>query len=788
MHYYFESQENCLEQLYTELEKNRVVILKGPEGSGKTTVANKVSIEGYISLKITGKISDSLTELAPFKKLPIFKNIKLVKNILDSAEVLASLFPISPSSGTLVDRWLNIDAEKIIKYFAESNQNFLLIIDSISKIDSLSIQLIQILIDNINFYPNLKILIVDDQENIFNSHSISEVHIPALTLKDLKLLDYNFTPSSNILSIPVSILIYLRRENKITDLDYKEFIQKDLNEKMNKSNINWCHKLVVKLVNAHSNFSDMKWVSIKIIAQYMLRYNILYTEDLIVELVNLGIFEEENNYVRLSNLYISIPKEYYIETNSKEEIYIYLDYLEKYAPFLYYEKYKNYKLIGNDEQAYLNAFLHFSTTVKEKGISSISPSIINFLKNFETNSAFVVLEQSLKYYTQNYYMECFHELDSFIEFQKNTGEFIYSSEIFAELSYFWALSLARKVTSNIDDGTRKITLDDVKFLKKISMKNRNNVELSLRIKQAILILSLEIHRKQKNWMNTSAPKMFNEIYESYSSQITYSIAKYKNYWQYKQTIFLAKIEMLENISDDSLQKILEKCTYMLEKEKEKYPSSYIKTASNYSTLLFWNGNSKEAEEVAEKIIRFIEKLDVDPTNWGVVYLLHLIYNYLEHKKVDNNLFERFNNLIWNNSDALRKLHEHFLCISNYSMLLYEYTGDIVQPIKNIERALELKTKTNYDEYVLRTNLGLLYFINGQNSQAKSEEKKCSQLIKDRVPYVWQYMIYRNEELLRLYSSKKNKDLSLTKDIISIQKVPNSCSRLVFFSDIAYWSD
>jgi hypothetical protein len=788
MDYNFEFQQDCVEQLYTVLEKNSVVILKGPEGSGKTTVANKISIEGYTSLNLTGEFSDSLTELAPFKKLSIFKNIKLAKNILDSAEVLASLFPISPSSGTLVDRWLNIDAEKIIKYFAESNQNFLLIIDSISKIDSLSIQLIQILIDNINCYRNLKILIVDDQENIFNSHSIPEINIQSLTPKDLKLLDYKFKPSSNLLSIPVSILIYLKRENKITDLDYKEFLQKDLNEKMNKSNINWEHKLVVKLVNAHSNFSEMKWVSIKIIAQYMLRYNILYTEDLIVELVNLGIFEEENNYVRLSNIYISIPKENYIETNSKEEIYIYLDYLEKHAPFLYYEKYKNYKLIGNHEQAYLNAFLHFSTTVKEKGISSVSPAIINFLKNYETNSAFVVLEQALKYYTQNYYMECFHELDSFIESQKNSGEFIYSSEIFAELSYFWALSLARKVTSNIDDGTRKITLEDVKFLKKLSMKNRNNVELSLRIKQAILILSLEIHREQKNWMNTSAPKLFNEIYENYSAQITYSIAKYKNYWQYKRTIFLAKIEMLENISDDSLQKTLEKCTYILEKEKEKYPSSYIKTASNYSTLLFWNGNSKQAEEITEKIICFIEKLDIDPTNWGVVYLLQLIYNYLEREIVDDTLFKRFNNLIWNNSDALRKLHEHFLCISNYSLLLYEYTGDIIQPIKNIERALESKTKTNYDEYVLRTNLGLLYFINGQNAQASLEEKRCSQLIKERVPYVWQYMIYRNEELLRLYSSKKNNDLNFTNEIVSIQKVPSSCSRLVFFSDIAYWSD
>lgn len=288
--------------------------------------------------------------------------------------------------------------------------------------------------------------------------------------------------------------------------------------------------------------------------------------------------------------------------NAEDRSYIYLDYVEKNAPFLYYEKYQHYHFIGNNELAVKNAVLAYSQRMREEGASQITEELLKFIGQNESLQA--MLKKLYTSYCSNQYSVAFHVADSFLENMQ--GNFYsYSIEIIGEISYLRALSLLRSI-NRPTLNTRYVEHEDIHFIQRIlDALGDINVDLSSRLRESLMLLSN--NNLKNNEGHQIVTQIFDNLYKTYQIQIFATPPKYMSFWQIRQAVLLSKINLLKTDRFTNNATVLERSFLLLQQYKDKYHKYYLKLACNYAGSLFMHGEYTKAARITEEAISFIEQ-------------------------------------------------------------------------------------------------------------------------------------------------------------------------------------
>ncbi|MDR2832079.1 MAG: tetratricopeptide repeat protein [Streptococcaceae bacterium] len=775
----FEFQQNCIQDIINKFEEQPIVYLNGDSGTGKTTISQQVELPNYEKLYLVGDPTIFLTDLGVFKRSSLFNFQEGIKKALDVTEVLASLFPPAQVGISKVNETLNIDSEFILKEL-HGNRNILLIIDNYLQIDILSQSLISQVVEEIRCFPRIKILFVG------NNEKRNTILIPPLSINDLEKL--GFDKNSTINKVPLNILLYLSKNHNVSNVasypQIIDYLNADFLKKIRKFEENSLEKFILEVVYLYSGSGSNEWVDIATIVTYLIQKKITRIDALIDSLISLFLLEIDSSdkFIRFNTLYNSIRIGNFLSSNLEEELNGYIDYIEQFAPFSYFDKFQAYSLIGNydlTEKNALQCYLQFSL---EQGKEFIPTKVKEYLKKLNTPIVSVVVE-SLELYTNNIYDKSFHLTDSFIE-NLQGSYFPYPIEIIGNLFYLRALSLARAITQ--EPGTLYISNEHIKSIQMISKRVKNiNSELYLRLKKAELILKID---SKSLFDKKGFKKDFDVIVGEYDFKITSSLARYKKYWQKELSILFSLVGMID-LDVDKEEYILRRSFHILNSQKEFLPKSYIRAASNYAATNFKKGDYQNAINISERVLEFIDYKG-EVLNWGVVPQLHMIYMAFNGQDIKQQ-FGKFNDLIWNIPEALGKLHEKYICISNHSLLLCAINDSAKQSIELMELTLEKAPRDNYDRYLFYTNLGALYYLDGNSKKASSYEQKALEVIEEGIDcLIEKDLIKRNEILQQIYSgniSSNSKEI-LTTIFDSTETKNKFYFKLGFFSDIAYWSN
>ena len=775
----FEFQQNCIQDIINKFEEQSIVCLNGDSGTGKTTISQQIELPNYEKSYLVGDPTIFLTDFGVFKRSNLFNLQNELKKVLDATEIIASLFPPVQVGVSKVNEALSFDPEFVLKEL-QGDRNLLIVIDNYSLIDILSQTLISQVIENIRRFPRIKILFIgiDEKRNT--------ILVPPLTINDLDELglDKNLA----IEKVPLNILLYLSKNNnssKVTSYSQTiDYLSNDFSEKLHKIEESSLQKFILEVVYLYSGSGNNEWVEVATIVTYLIQKKIMHIDSLINSLVSMFLLEINPNgkFVRFNTLYNSIDIGDFLPNNLEEELNGYIDYIEQFAPFSYFEKFQAYSLIGNYDLAEKNALQCYLQFSLEQGKEFIPTKVKEYLKKLNTSIVSVVVE-SLELYTNNIYDKSFHLTDSFIE-NLQGNYFPYPIEIIGNLFYLRALSLARAITQ--EPGTMHISKEYIENTEKISKRVKSiNSELYLRLKKAELILKID---SQDLFEKKEFEKDFDFIVAEYDFKIANSLARYKKYWQKELSILFSLVGMID-LDGDKEEYILRRSFHILDSQKEFLPKSYIRAASNYAATNFKKGDYQNAVKISEKVLEFIDYRGED-LNWGVVSLLHIIYMVFNGQDIKQQ-FEKFNDLIWNIPEALEKLHEKYICLSNHSLLLCAINDSPKQSIELMELTLEKAPRDNYDRYLFYTNLGALYYLDGNSKKASSYEQKALEVIEEGIDYLIEKdLIKRNEILQKIYSgniSSNSKEI-LTTIFDSTETKNKFYFKLGFFSDIAYWSN
>lgn len=236
-------------------------------------------------------------------------------------------------------------------------------------------------------------------------------------------------------------------------------------------------------------------------------------------LIKVDFIEMSNNkqYVSLHNKYLEYITKELRNISDNDRTFIYLDFLERNAPFMYYEKYLSYVHIGNIDLALKNAMLAYSQLMREQGITSTTNQLLRFIESTGSFEIKEILEQVFTQFVHHNYQNAFHIVDSFIE-NLQGNYYAFSVEFIAELSYIRALSLARSINRKTT-GDRHIFEADITHLEKIlGSLNDINIDLSTRLQEAILVLSNDILDSNKVNERESPTKIFDQLYKIYQKK------------------------------------------------------------------------------------------------------------------------------------------------------------------------------------------------------------------------------------------------------------------------------
>ncbi|WFR61600.1 hypothetical protein P9222_24835 [Paenibacillus amylolyticus] len=159
---------------------------------------------------------------------------------------------------------------------------------------------------------------------------------------------------------------------------------------------------------------------------------------------------------------------------------------------------------------------------------------------------------------------------------------------------------------------------------------------------------------------------------------------------------------------------------------------------------------------------------------------------------DNDTFNSYNEQIWQDEVARSNLHEEFICISNYALLLLSLddpckTRDAAQYLEETLKYTNEFTDP-YDLYLLTTNLGVATYLSGDIEQAITTEKQCESILARGIAYFDNDLLRKRHEAL-LYYYQHNKNRSHVLQILNDTNDYNSnYYRIGLFSNIEYWAD
>ncbi len=784
----YEFQKKSKKKLLKQLQEVNHLILSGDNGSGKSCIISTLELQGYNKCILSGKIENKFEELGVFKATPMYsikrKYIKPTKEVLTVLSSFLGIDAAVSSVYNLIESALPADS----LYFIEQMKSpTLLIIDHIELMDSSSLHLIEQIIKlaEMNYFEDLKLVIVQNNNSNYFNVEYPIIKLGNILKKDCEALGIN-SNTKQYRDIPLTVILDYSKNNEASSL--QEYISSKFESITKRLKKNSESTFLLQTLYLYQSFTSEPWIQCTTLKSHLHQNRFFEFQTYVSFLIECKVIKKskDSRFISLEERYIPYLNSYFKHIEVEERSYVYLDYLDQKEPFNYYDKYVHYFYLNNKELAVKNAFLAYAQLVKEHGTSPTTNKILEFTKTQGNPILAKLFKDVYTAYSHNSYMETFHHAESFLE-NLQGHYYAYSLEIVCELYYIKSLSLTRSINRE-SERTRHIEERDIEKLQKLAKEVEGiNTELYCRLLEAILILSNAIRNSE---LSSLTADIYHKIYSIYHTQISKSSPKTVEFWMIRLASLLGKIDMLKEMSGIDEVPIMERAYNTITQYKLKYPHQFLRVSCNYAGVLYANENYPESLHILNDAISFIEKKQ--SRGWGIIYQMKAIFSLASGMDADK-ILRTYEKVVWNDSLVRNQMHEDYICISNYVLLLLASTkpNKIEKSIQYLEKSLSIKPPTShYDQYLIHTNLGVAKYLKGEYMEAFLIEKSNFELLEKIIPYFDNNLLKkRHQLLLNLYANTSTSELGILDLICEDPELSTNPSyfRMGLFSTIAYWS-
>lgn len=807
----FQFQNQTIKELKNKLSDNDLVALVGEKGSGKTVLIREFSKENK-DYSFISFFSEPQYKFCDFNCISVeqkkefnstLRHNEYGKSVLkDIASTVSNIAFISVEN--LLESLLSADdkseIDEFISYLIKKNhkKRQIYIFDGLDYFDKKSLLFLhRILYAVLNHeLINVKIVVVIDTTiegrnriiDNFYFTQMGKVNIACPTDTDLSpFIDSSIFALAR--HIPIKYLLKLG--DKCQNI---EFYYNDKLNTLSKEN-----EYIKRIILPLSLFEEqMSFSNLVILLSDLTNYEILQGLDILTANsliekweINKNVFYKMPDLLRKS-IRKNIPN--YIALHRYE---IFVRQLENIAPFSYMLKYKLYKKIENFDNSFGNAILAYCSIARGDiyGTNEELLELKDFLENSPHTEFFDILENSYKLYNHNEYRECYENINTFLMEKgiwkdKNFVLSIYIPEFVLELVF-----LREICTGRVFDYNTEIVKDELLLLDNAidCAKALENNELLLRLQEKRLLLESYV-ADQSNEKQRSLFNKYFELCDLYRVYIRKSNLFTMKHWEIRYAALLLKINIISNVPNKI--RILEEGYYILKRNRDKYYKKYLRAVCNYACDLMWRNKYDQSFVILNEAVEFIHKNNIE-RYWGIILQMHIFADLYKTVPADaQSLLLKYNKQVWDQEYIRIRMHEPFICDSNYSILLAA-AGHIRKARTLLRRSLRQCKESSdsiYERYLLQTNLAGMEYLCGDRQKAYMLEQECKQLVDQKLVPIFSYPFLQKRCSIMMEIYQKATPIDNVIKPLSIQQTLSTgyCSdnyvRLLLFSDINYWTD
>ena len=804
--YFF--QEEIVKECKDRLAEEKYIFLCGDEKTGKSNLVTKIRMNECDNYYLDGKNSLKEREYGVFVAKGLNKDFftEIGNTISLLAEGTEKIKVAANSLKYLLD-YLN-DGKKEEFHYIENKIKLrdeckgmkLFIVDHIKNIDEKSLLFIYYLMKSKNNKFKFVIVLDNHEDYVIFKQLKNKKNTIKMTCISKDVFEKN---NINVLfyeeykTIPIYYFV--------NNFDIKEKgLEKTVTDKLYSIfNKNDTYYKIFCLLYLYNRYVNRKGIKLELLAELI---NINYFE--LVQILDtiddelIISFDEEKGIIKLNIPSLDIYSDIIQKRIFSNNLNMIIDYIEQKYDYYYETKFLLYKSLDKTDKAIINAVLESSNQAK-KGNYNDSMKFFDYLNRYyycEFNNFFYT---GIMLYCEKRYGESYVRFDAIIqecEKCKYNYMYIYDIDIIAEVMYLRALSLTRMISQGENTEILSYLNENIEELEKIISKSVN-FEQKLRLKEALLYLHNDYEDRkfsdkeiQKSKYNVK--KEYDEIFEEYSDIVKRANTNNVDYWNYRISMFLSKVQMIE-VND---YKVLEQSYRLLSNNKYVSISEYIMIICNYASALYWEGQYKKALTIINKGLNLCIKFQKNDLIGIITQTKIIICISLNPYKISENskIINKAEKEIYNNVIIFSKMHEEIICRCNNAVFM-AYIGDldecyrILMGEKNkIEK--ENKYGDEYDKYLIYTNFAAILYLNGDLSKS-IEYEKLAYSMSDNIKYFDKKMMKkRHVILIDLYSRNKSIlnnpfiPIETTENSRSKNHHPNNYLRLFLFSDVNYWSN
>lgn len=805
----FEYQRKTLITILRELHTESFIVLCGEKGSGKTFLSeNDCFDEKYHVIRFRAEFKNKFDDyncipLDIMNKFYSFSkkkqnSISLAKDV---AATIANVAFISVENilETLLSSEEKDELDALLHFFIkkENSDNQLFIFDNLDNYDNKGLLFFHKILGAISKeqFNDTKVLVLLDTSINEKNKLIDEIYF-----KYGKIM-YIDSPFDNDLAYFVDKSLYsIARHIPIKYLielgNNCNNIEKYYNEKLDSLTMKdeYIRMIILSLAlfDKALPFNNLVMLLSELSSYELLRGLEILEKNGMIENIpyNHTIYYEVPSIVR-NNIKEKIPE--YIVLHRFE---IFARKLEKEVPFSYILKYKLYHKIKNYDNAYANAVLAYCAIARGE-MSSTNEEILElseFLSQSPYISFFNTLSSAYKEYNLNKYNKCYKIIDTFFREKNiwNNKDFtisIYLPEFIFELIYIREMCVGRIYNDYSDLIKNELVLLE-KSLQYV--KTLNNDELFLRLAEKELLLQSYISIQTRLQQKRIFAHYF-KVCDIYKEHIRKSNTASLKYWEMRYASLLCKINIVSNVPDKLY--VLKSGFLILERNKEFFYKKYLRAACNYAGDLMWRNNYKESEKVLKDAVDYITSKKIEKY-WGIIIQMYIFSKLYSQDGNPQQLLREYEETVWENYNIRDKMHEPFICKSNYAILLTA-AGEMEKAYKILKEAwkeCQNAQKGYYNKYLLQTNLAGIEYLRGNSKEALKLESDCRKDITAKLipTFSYPFLLKRNDVLCNIYKNNQPVDNTLIplkeNQTLSTGYCSDNYLRILLFSDINYWTD
>lgn len=803
----YEFQQNTLNNLQQAQQNKPIVVLNSEEGTGKSTILqslNKLVIRGndYTVIKCTGSADKTFVDYGclPSGLLNEVKK-KISRKSLGNSLILDFLGTISniafvqseKSIGSLLSKNEEEDLEQIVDILIKKSNHkpLLFVFDALSNLDYKSCALFYTIMMGIKEarINNIRIIVaVDTEEAEF-------VQLKSLEQKCLCWIRTDLPTNADLQHIIDPSLVEIGRTIPLKALheigndieDIHHYLKIQLGKNVQNCVLAEIILLTMAIFESPMTFSD--------IAMLTCNFDDCEIYQTLNTLTSMGLISRQSDgyddHYKISAVYRTTLMKHIPNYLVANKLQIYITRLENIADFRYFQKFHAYKKIEATENAYVNALLAYCSYARGSLVLSNEElsTVKLFLENWYDPSLFKVIEKGYSFYCKEQYEDCYIMLISYLEssnfvINETIQCYSYPIEFVIELVYLSALGALRvaKITHEQlkqEQQYIKLSIEKIEHIK--------NVEFTLRLKELLLLIEVDLGSESDSYYCNC----YFQISSVYTDKIRTLNIESQMQWETRYAMHLLRINSISGVPNKL--SIIHDGFEKSKKYREQFPKLYLRAACNYACDILWRGLYEESYEALFDAVKFIKENHI-VSHWGILVQMYTFAALFAHKKNIGVLLEDYNKLVWNDAATRERMHEPYLCVSNYAMLLAA-NGAYNDAYKLIfDAQTKCPTDKLYEQFILTTNLSALEYMNGNVEKAIQLEEKCCRMTETgKIPnFSKPFLPKRNAILMACYQERRpiaQIDLPLEpKQVLATGYCSDNYTRLMLFSDINYWAN